>query len=158
MDGFAQPVQRQLVFVHPKRVFDFFRDELHADEDVKDQHHHRHAPPRKRRHEADGQGDHVEEDEFLEEHAVAVRNGRFEDAFAGTEDVDHALEVLGDEPVLLFRELASLQHGVCVAFHALRPGVGNVRGSSEFGGGGRCGIAELTRPQVVAEGFDKSGN
>ena len=26
---------------NPKRVFDFFRDELHADEDVKDQHHHR---------------------------------------------------------------------------------------------------------------------
>ena len=114
------------VLLTPKRVFDFLRDQLHTHKDVKHQHHHRHSPPSESRHKAQRERHHIQEDELLHEHAVAVRNGGLENALTGTEDVDHALEVLTDQPMLLGCPLARDEtlHGFTL--HGLRPCIGRV--------------------------------
>ena len=46
-DGLGHAVQGQIVVVHAEGIFNFLGDELHADQNVEDQHHHGHSPPPK---------------------------------------------------------------------------------------------------------------
>ena len=54
LDGVAQAIQREVIFIHPKRIFDFLRNQLDTHEDVKHQHHHGHSPPSEGGHKTKG--------------------------------------------------------------------------------------------------------